>query len=284
MAGHDKWLSYYQRGFTPWDSHAPCSQLLAGLAFDRSTLQAASVAVRRDGGPAAPVARGSDTERSTNGAHEADLGDPSDDTAPYPSAAGDGPSIEKMLAHMDEEIAKFESQQDETSSSKIEKLEGKIQHACRAMVGAVYENFCAVRKPDLVQAEQLAMEMCDKEARAFDDFIADVHESIRNMYSVQVRERLETTKQGLATVLALRQTEIFERHRHCRCPFICNGPMTIISFLVSDQGCHFSAAECTTCARGSQMMRGSNADTHCTLAAKGWRHGNVKNATALVTT
>ena len=30
-AGHDKWLAYYSRGFTPWDSRAPCSQLQAGL-------------------------------------------------------------------------------------------------------------------------------------------------------------------------------------------------------------------------------------------------------------
>ena len=34
----DKWHAYYQRGFTPWDSEAACSQLTAGLSFDRNSI------------------------------------------------------------------------------------------------------------------------------------------------------------------------------------------------------------------------------------------------------
>ena len=34
----DKWHAYYQRGFTPWDSEAACSQLTAGLSFDSNSI------------------------------------------------------------------------------------------------------------------------------------------------------------------------------------------------------------------------------------------------------
>ena len=113
----EKWLSFYSRGFTPWDSHAPCSQLVAGFSFDQGVL-----------GGAADCRRESDDESC----------DVPEDTTQYPSAAGPGPSIERMLAEMDAAINKFESEIDE-SATKIERLDGEIKIACRTVAGTVYD-------------------------------------------------------------------------------------------------------------------------------------------------
>lgn len=141
-----------------------------------------------------------------------DAGGGDGESEPYPSAAGDGPTIEKMLHVMDEEIAAIVAQQEaEASSSKIEKLEGMIKMACRAMAGEVYESFSMSKKPDLALASTHAAELSDQEAAKFEADISDIHESIRNMYSIQIRERLTVTQQELAKALAIRHAEVLER-------------------------------------------------------------------------
>ena len=197
-----KWLAYYQRGFTPWDSHAPCSQLVAGLSFERTFTEAYRAAQLR-GDASAFKQTGGSTEEATE--HGSISFDDSVSTAPH-----GGPSIEKMLREMDREIAEIEEQQEE-STSKIEKLEGMIKIACRTMAGRVFDAFSAEQKPDVDRAMQLARELSADQAAAFEAEIADIHESIRNMYAVQVRERLVSTQDSLREALDLRRSEILER-------------------------------------------------------------------------
>ena len=196
-SAHVKWLSYYDRDFTPWDSHAVCSQLAAGLTFDFASM----------------LARKDRTQHSStqNTAPEANTDGAGDGDKPFPSATGPGPSIEKMLEDMDQEIAALESQLSE-STSKIEKLESMIKIACRKMAGTVYERFRSQRKPELASAMQHAKQMSEEETTAFEESCSDVHESIRNMYSQQIRERLQATQETLAEVLTVRQAEILQRY------------------------------------------------------------------------
>jgi SAM-dependent methyltransferase len=207
----DKWLAYYRRGFAPWDSHAPCSQLVAGLSFERTFTDAHRAAQRRGESSTmmlehrAPAA-GVSTEEAAK--HDEGL---LDDSVPWPSEGPDGgPSIEKVLREMDAEIAEIEGQQAE-STSKIEKLEGMIKVACRAMAGRVFDTFCAHKIPDLDCAMDLARELSAEQATAFEAELADIHESIRNMYAIQIRERMVATHERLREVLALRRAEILER-------------------------------------------------------------------------
>eukprot|EP00802_Teleaulax_amphioxeia_P012531 Tamp_12574.p1 GENE.Tamp_12574~~Tamp_12574.p1 ORF type:complete len:593 (+),score=125.76 Tamp_12574:196-1779(+) len=81
------------------------------------------------------------------------------------------------------------------------------------MAGAVYDKLRTDRPPSLEACALRAAELADSEARAFDEFIADVHESIRNMYGAQIRERLAALQQELAEVLAIRYAEMLERDR-----------------------------------------------------------------------
>ena len=168
MADIDKWLAYYRRGFTPWDSRKPCSQLQAGLDLKRRAAQSASKDISSGRGAALSAAANDDGE------------------PPFPSAAGPGPSIENMLRDMDEALAKIVEKED-GSSSKVSQLEGRIQVACRKMACSAYEKLRTDRPPNLEACAQHANEVADREARVFDDFIADVHESIRNMYGAQIR-------------------------------------------------------------------------------------------------
>ena len=201
----DKWLEYYQRGFAPWDSHAPCSQLVAGLSFERDITEAHHSARRRgDPGAVALAPR-------TSLAAAAHNDDEVNDAAPWPSEGlHGGPCPEKMLKEMDDEIAELEGQEAE-STSKIEKLEGMIKIACRHVAGTVFNAFRVHKPPDLVLAQEQAVELSYEQTAAFEREIADIHESIRNMYAIQVRERLVATQQRLCEVLAIRHAEILER-------------------------------------------------------------------------
>ena len=193
----EKWLSFYSRGFTPWDSHAPCSQLVAGFSFDQGVL-----------GGAADCRRESDDESC----------DVPEDTTQYPSAAGPGPSIERMLAEMDAAINKFESEIDE-SATKIERLDGEIKIACRTVAGTVYDAFCAgipardVPSTDLARTVQ---EVAAKAQKTFEESLGDVHDSLRVMYTEQLSERLSAMQKELVDVLAIRHAEIIDREQRRR--------------------------------------------------------------------
>ena len=202
----EKWIAYYQRGFAPWDSHAPCSQLVAGLSFERDITEAHHSARRR--GDHGAVALAHQTSLAAAAAHDDDM---VNDAAPWPSEGPHGgPCPEKMVKEMDHEIAQLDGQEAE-STSKIEKLEGMIKIACRFVAVTVFESFRAQKPPDLALAREQALELSNQQTAAFEREIADIHESIRNMYAIQVRERLEATQQRLGEVLAIRHTEILER-------------------------------------------------------------------------
>jgi hypothetical protein len=194
MANDGRWLDYYRRGFTPWDSRKPCSQLQAGLDLKRRAAQSARKNMSSGRGAVLSAAANEEGE------------------PPFPSAAGPGPSIENMLRDMDDALAKLEQKQD-ASSSKVSQLEGRIQVACRTMAGSAFDKLCTDRPPSLEACAQHANEVADREARVFDDFMADVHESIRNMYSAQIRERLAAAQTQLVEVLAIRYNEMLERDR-----------------------------------------------------------------------
>ena len=195
----NKWQDYYDRNFTPWDSEAASSHLVSALSFDRATLRAQPTADR--------------TDQQNYSTHESETttgsGKNFADDKPYASALREGPSIEKMLRTMEEELALLG---DQSSLSKIERIEGMIKIICRDVSVATYRYFCETKPmANLEQLEERFSSLASSASAQFDADNEDVHESIRNMYSIQARERLDATWQELAEVLAIRYKERAER-------------------------------------------------------------------------